>query len=358
MGKFHPPTPVVWRHRSSRESMQRRIRALRNALHAELEGVRRADAKQLRASLVCSQDERFTPSRRFEYAAQVQELTQGRRAERLEAAFERKVERLQTFGLPGTTVVVESLLPTQPRAFAVDSSSCLKCGSVVKFNQTNCQLICQYCGFCATSIFVTKDVSDDAVANKRYTKTSHTPTQRAPPKQDDVVGPKVAHFQQWLEQFTAAAPRTPAAVFDVLYRELSHVQVAASAKCRPTHVATVLKSYGFKEHLPAVNRIAMECNGYTTPNLDEPTRDRMVGRYREIVEVEARHNIPAKVYTFEFVCTLVFWAEARTEFLPTIFVQKARNVLKFGDDRVVTLLRALAATTQYEWSALAAAVGV
>lgn len=354
MGKCQAPNKVVWRHRSSRASMGLRINALRAELNSTI--LRSAvDARTaMENNVACMHDPRFTPSRRAEFAASLLQLQAVRTSEA--EVFERKVACISTFGEPGTSVAVENLVQTRPKTLAVDSSNCWKCGSNLKFDHSSFQLICQFCRLCSTSIFVVKDASEEVVANRVYSKTSHGASK--PPKPDDVTARKLNYFRGWLQQFSGTAPPTPPAVFDALYRELAHVHVVASTKCRPTHVATVLKNYGFKAELGSVVRITMECNGCDPPKFDSETVERMVGRYSEIEDVQRSHKIPPKMYSFEFVCTVIFWAEGCPEYLSTIFVQKSRNVLKLGDDRVVTLLRGLAPSTKFDWSQLASAVDV
>lgn len=348
MGRCNTPDNVVWKHRSKRHSMNLRMNALRTVLTSNLLESQGKMSKKYQQLIKTAQDFRLTPSQRTGVVKMINlECSETNPVQ----VFDEKFKELRVFGEPATLVMVENLISPQKNVYAVDSACCAKCNSEVRFDQYSHQLVCQYCGYCTTSIFITRDYSDDIVANKRYAKTTHNQEQKSNIK-ICTLSSKIEGFRKWLSQFSQDAQPTPIHVMDVLYRELAHVHVIASAKCRPTHIATVLKMYGFKHELSSTIRITMECNGYVVPKLDTQTTERMIGRYAEIIFVET-NDCALQKSTFEFICTLIFYAEGKPEYLSTIFIQKSRNVLRLGDDRVVSLLRSLKANhTKFDWTNL------
>lgn len=343
----------VWAQRAARQSMKLRMQNQRcTILEAQYSVQLRLSQEKIKLE-VAAGSSRLLPVR----AAQLQREADLKTAElaasrNITSVFDERTKHLHVYGEPATVVVVENFLDTQKRIYTVEFSKCSKCNSELMFNQTTHQLTCSFCKFCFTSMFVSRDYSEDAVANSRYMKAA---LNTSPEPNSSVVenhAARVLQYQKWLQQFASDAPPTPPQVLALLYRELAHVHVVSSTRCRPTPVAAILRAHGFREEAACAVRITMECNGLEPPQLDPHLIRNMVQRFEELTYLEARHPQHRKMYTFEFLSAVIFWAEGRSDLLPLIFVHKSRDIIKLCDDRVRSIVRDLQTTSQLDWSLL------
>lgn len=330
-----------------------------------------------------------------------------------------RYKQIKNFGQLGTLIMSNNISTFAAKHYPVDPDDCSTCEMSYTFNPRTYLSTCQGCCRVVSSIFNQEDYSHEVIANKLYSKTSSIcndnelkqvtfndgkesitieegvsnpgsgPSKSAPKsaaknggegeqpgprqmasKKDSVqqvlksgtslasqAANRSALFRKYLSQFLQDSPEIPQEVFHLLYQHLTHGHLHPNPRCKPTPVTSILKNSQFKDLCYMNVKISRMYDGMEVPVIDHDLLNEMVDMYNAIISMDLGKFYREKLYSFEFVAALIFFAKGRLDLCKLIQQNKNKKYFNFQDDAVQHIVsRAKEANPSMDWSRLTALV--
>lgn len=323
-----------------------------------------------------------------------------------------RFKQLRTFGKLGTLVMSNNLTGFAAKKYPVDPDQCNTCEMPYTFNPRSFLSTCKNCNSVVSFIFNQEEYTHEAIASKLYSDKSNideggavrnitfTNGSEAVVLQQDerqksdagIVGcgskqakgsvpsesssknaksqsarnvlknscglaaqvsNRSALFRRYLSQFLDDAPEVPLEVFHLLQSHLTHNHLHHTVRCKPTPVASILKNSDFKHLAYMAVKISRMHDGLDVPVISKDMLEDMVKRYNVVISMDIEKVHREKLYSFEFVSSLIFFALGRLDLCKMIQQNKNRCYFNFQDSTVQYIVaKASAANQELDWSRL------
>ena len=288
-----------------------------------------------------------------------------------------KYKEIKHYGTLDTLVMANNLDKVAPKKYNVDVEFCTYCGVTYVFQCQTYLNVCPLCCDVRYSAFNYEEHAQEIVSNKIYAKNSSVEQEKSPgPKENssavnavcqkdslihnheqkfcqkiDASTNRLSLFKKYLAQFLDTAPAIDQEVFLLLYNQISHIHLHSTVRCKPTPVTTVLKKSRFK-HLSGYSvKIARMFDGLDVPVINQQMMDEMVDRYSVLINIPIEKLYQEKLYSFEFVASIIFFAMGEFEMCKIIQQNKNKKFFNFESDTVQHIARCASVYhKKYSWA--------
>jgi hypothetical protein len=137
-------------------------------------------------------------------------------------------------------------------------------------------------------------------------------------------------YSKYLSQFLVTTPDAPPDVYDLVYRELSHIHLLGDTRCRPTPVVNILKANDKNDYVHLAARISLVFNGVNVPLLTKELYDNLIDRFNVLSKVVKRED---KLISSEHLTHGFLQCEGRPDLARGFSINKTAAVLKTVDAR-------------------------
>lgn len=267
-------------------------------------------------------------------------------------------------------VVVERLLQGSDakgcELFHIDPSICTICKVPYVFDSVTTTYTCVQCARTQTVLFVHADRSQDMLVEKtpvpetsRSSSNIHLQTETtvccSAQSPTGLSGSRVSTYtrvplyRRYLAQFADGGLVIPTEVMKCLYQYLSTIHLQTSVRCRPTPVATLLRSNGFSRWASHAVVICKRFNGESVPVLEPALIERLVKRFEFIFTVCTHPKVKQKIPSFEIITHILLCTENKPELADSFFVHKSRPVLRRTLKQFLDVLPLIHAESGPDW---------
>ena len=194
-----------------------------------------------------------------------------------------------------TLAILNQLLARPVEIFKIDPDRCSECGTVAVFDSTVYRAICSNCMQTWSVLSIIEDVSSDTIVFKSSDKigksldtargsicTFINTVDEAGMVLDSPSYDRSPLYARYLRQFSAVAEAVPMSVMKIIYSQMVNVHLMASVRCRPTPIASILRSNAMHAYVHQSIRITKLFNGEPVPKLPEALIEALVHRFRVV----------------------------------------------------------------------------
>jgi hypothetical protein len=229
----------------------------------------------------------------------------------------------------GRLIIANRLLCRDTEIFYNDQNTCSKCHCLYTFDHVTHMNVCTSCGISERVLFVMEDQSQDLLVGKNPVAVIEKSKNNNTSKKSTSVYHRSPLYKRYLQQFSSTAPPIPLEIMKTLYQYLSNIHLQNSVRCRPTPVATVLRSSGFSKWSNSSVIISKMFNGEPVPKMSDDLINRLVHRFviifraANLTETSDKQKIPS----FEFLTHILLHIEGEQRLAKSFKTHKTRSIL-------------------------------